>query len=155
MLSVKKLKMWRRMVKVVVSYPYPSCLHNMQHIYVGPIRYSVTGFRNQWGVQFEYLSTFLHYVNANVVSFSLKHIWVWRDIFSSKRKIIWKASIALIFNKCSKIHKNWCNLVGDTISLNDDIAGVIYCIRFILWTIMMIKTKACHKRRILIGRGVL
>ena len=47
-------------------YPYPS-----RHILRRS--YSVTGFINQLGgVQFRYLSTFLHYVNANVISFSYK-----------------------------------------------------------------------------------
>ena len=133
-------KMWSRIVKVVLSYHYPSRFRDMRHILHRP--YSVTGFINQWGggVQFGYLSKFLHYVNANVISFSLKHIRVWRDIFSSKRKIIWKVSVAWIFNKCPKMHENECYLAGDTISLNDHISGVIHCIRFIPWTIMKIKT---------------
>ena len=31
------------------------------------------------------------------------------------------------------MHENECNLAGDTKTLNDDISGVIHCIRFILW----------------------
>ena len=72
-------------------------------------------------------------------------------MFSPKMKIIWKASIALIFNKCPKMHENECNLAGDTITLNDDISGVVHCIRFILLTFMMIKTKACHRHKIISG----
>ena len=60
---------------------------------------------------------------------------------SSKRKIIWKAYIALIVNKCPKMHEKECKLAGNTIILNDDISSVIHCIRFILYTFMMIKTK--------------
>ena len=51
----------------------------------------------------------------------MKQIRVWQDIFSSKRKIIWKASIALILNKCPKMDENECNLAGDTITLNDEL----------------------------------
>ena len=29
-------KMWSRIVKVVLSYPYPSRFRNMRHIYIGP-----------------------------------------------------------------------------------------------------------------------
>ena len=47
-----------------------------------------------------------------------------------KRKIMWKAYIALIFSKCPKMHENECNLAGNTIALN--FSGVIHCIRFIL-----------------------
>ena len=83
--------------------------------------------------------------------FSLKHIRVWQDMFSSKRKIIWKASIASIFNKWPKMHENECNLAGDTITLNDDISGVVHCIRFTLFTFFMIKTKACHRHKIISG----
>ena len=72
-------------------------------------------------------------------------------MFSPKMMIIWKASIALIFNKCPKMQENEGNLAGDTITLNDDISGVIHCIRFILLTFMMKKTKACHRQKIISG----
>ena len=135
---------------MVVSYPYSPMFSQYTAYLRWP--YSVTGSINQWGgVQVGYLSIFLHYVNANVISFSLKHIRVWQDMFSSKRKIIWKASIALIFNKWPKMHENECNLAGDTITLNDDISGVVHCIRFILLTFMMIKTKTCHRHKIISG----
>ena len=57
---------------MVVSYPYPSCF--LQYAAYLRRPYSVTGFINQsgGGVKFGYLSTFLHYVNANVISFSYK-----------------------------------------------------------------------------------
>ena len=48
------------------------------------------------------------------------------------------------------MHENECNLAGNTITLNDDISGVIHCIRFILYTFMMIKTKISRKGRIII-----
>ena len=69
----KKVRnIWRRIVRMVVSYPYPSCF--LQYAAYLRRPYSVTGFINQWGggVKFGYLSTFLHYVNANVISFSYK-----------------------------------------------------------------------------------
>ena len=49
------------------------------------------------------------------------------------------------------MHENECNLAGDTMTLHDDISGVIHCIRFILLTFMMIKTKACHRHKIISG----
>ena len=85
---------------------------------------------NMGGAIWIFINIILHYINANAVSFSLKHIRVWWSFSSSKRKIISKAYIALIFNKCPKMHENECNLAGNTITLN--FLGVIHCIRFIL-----------------------
>ena len=59
--------------KVVVSYIYTSCFRDMRHIYVGPTLW----LRHKpMGVQYGYINIILHYINANVVSFSLKHIRV-------------------------------------------------------------------------------
>ena len=49
------------------------------------------------------------------------------------------------------MHENECNLAGDTITLNDNISGVIHCIIFILFTFMMIETKACYRHNIISG----
>ena len=133
--------------KVVVSYPYTSCFRDMRHIYVGPIL-QLRHKPNRGAIRI-FININLHYITADVVSFSLKQIRVWWAFSSSKRKIIWKAYIALIFNKCPKMHENECNLAGNTITLN--LSGVIHCIRFILLTFLIIKTEISRKGRIIWG----
>ena len=97
--------------KVVVSYPYTFCSHDMRHISVGPTLW-LRHKPNRGAIRI-FININLHYITANVVSFSLKQIRVWWAFSSSKRKIIWKAYIALIFNKCPKMHENECNLAGN------------------------------------------
>ena len=144
-------KIWRRIVRMVVSYPNPSCFRQYAAYLRRP--YSVTGFIKQWrgGCNSDIYQHFCIKSMLMLYLSVMKQIRVWQDIFSSKRKIIWKASIALILNKCPKMDENECNLAGDTITLNDDISSVIHCIRFVLWTFMMIKTKACYRHKIILG----
>ena len=64
-------KIWRRIVRMVVSYPYPSCFRQYAAYLRRP--YSVTGFINQWGGwNSDIYQHFCIKVNANVISFSYK-----------------------------------------------------------------------------------
>ena len=132
--------------------PLPPCFRSIRHIYVhvGPTLW-LASWTKGGDVQVGYLSTFLHYT-----SMLMLYLLVQNTFESDKTCLVQKGRLfgrplSPLFNKCPIMHENECNLAGDTITFDEDISGVIHCIRFILLTFMMIKIKAFHRHKIISG----